>query len=75
MSFNQGVFPNKLKIANIIPIYRNGDMLDWCNYKPISLLSNISKIYEKSMHIYLINFLRKNKLFLLSVQLPKWILN
>ena len=62
MSFNQGVFPNILKIANVIPIHKKGDKLDCNNYRPISLLSNISKIFEKSMHIRLVNFLRKNKL-------------
>ena len=62
MPFNQGVFPNILKIANVIPIHKNGDKLDCNNYRPISVLSNIRKIYEKSMHICLINFLRKNKL-------------
>ena len=64
MSFNQGVFPNILKIANVTHICRKGDKLDCNNYKPISLLSNISKIFEKSMHICLVNFLRKNKLLL-----------
>ena len=62
MSFNQGVFPNILKIANVIPIHKKGDKLDCNNYRPISLLSNISKIFEKSMHIRLVNFLKKNKL-------------
>ena len=62
MSFNQGVFPNILKIANAIPIHKKSDKLDCNNYRPISLLSNISKIFEKSMHIRLVNFLRKNKL-------------
>ena len=62
MSFNQGVFPNILKIANVVPIHKKGDNL-YCNkYRPISLLSNISKIFEKFMHIRLVNFLRKNKL-------------
>ena len=55
MSFNQGVFPNILKIANVIPIHKKGDKLDCNNYRPISLLSNISKIH-------LVNFLKKNKL-------------
>ena len=62
MSFNQGVFPNILKIANVIPIHKKGDKLDCNNYRPISLLSSISKIFEKSMHIRLVNFLKKNKL-------------
>ena len=63
LSFNQGVFPNLLKIANVIPIHKKDDKLDCNNYRPISLLSNISKIYEKCMHIRLKNFLRMNKLF------------
>ena len=60
MSFNQGVFPTILKTANLIPIHKKGDKLDCNNYRPISLLSNISKI----LHIRLANFLRKNKLLL-----------
>ena len=62
--FNQGVFPIVLKIENAISIHRNGDKLDSNNYRPISLISNISKIYEKFMHILLINILRKNKLLI-----------
>ena len=61
ISFNQDVFANTLKIANTIPMHKNGDKVDCNKYRPISLLSNISKIYEKSMHTHLINFLRKNK--------------
>ena len=61
MSFNWGVSPNILKLASVIPIHGN-DKVDCNNYRPIFLLYNISKVYEKSMHIRLINFLRKNKL-------------
>ena len=46
MSFNQGAFPNIPKIANVIPIHKKGDKLDCDNYRLISLLSNISKIFE-----------------------------
>ena len=63
LSFNQGVFPNLLKITNVIPIHKKGDKLDCNNYRPISLLSNISKIYEKCMRTHLTNFLRINNLF------------
>ena len=59
MFFNQGVFPNILKIANVISIHKKGDKLDCNNYRPISLLSNISKLFEKSMHIRLVNFHKK----------------
>ena len=62
LSFNQGIFPNLLKIANVIPIHKKGDKLDCNNYRPISLLSNISKIFENCMHTRLTNFLRINKL-------------
>ena len=61
VSFNKGIFPNFLKIANVIPIHKKGEKLDPNNYRPISLLYNISRLYEKAMHIQLTNFLRKNK--------------
>ena len=63
LSFNQGVFTNLLKIANVIAIHKKGDKLDCNNYRPISLLSNITKIFEKCMHTCLTNFLQDNKLF------------
>ena len=61
VSFNKGIIPDFLKVANFTPIHKKGEKLDPNNYRPISLLSNISKLYEKPMHILLINFLRKNK--------------
>ena len=60
-SFTTGIFPTALKVANIIPIHKKVDKLDCNNYQPISLLSNISKIFEKMMHIQLTSFLNKNK--------------
>ena len=59
--FTTGIFPSVLKVANIIPIHKKGDKFDCNNYRPISPLSNISKIYEKMMHICLTSFLNKNK--------------
>ena len=53
VSFNKGIFPDFLKVANVIPIHKKGEKLDPNNYRPISLLSNISKLYEKAMHIQL----------------------
>jgi len=51
------VFPNKLKFAKVIPIYKKGDMYDPKNYRPISILSTFSKIFGSSMLSRLNNFL------------------
>ena len=39
-------FPDKLKLADIIPTQKNGDRMAKNNYRPVSILSSISKIYE-----------------------------
>ena len=50
LSFNQGKFPAKLKIASMTPTFEKGDKIDVNNYRPISLISNISKVIEKLIH-------------------------
>ena len=58
ISFATGIYPDKLKIAKVIPIFKNkGDQLLVSNYRPISLLSNINKIFEKLVHARLYSFL------------------
>ena len=46
-SLSSGVFPDTLKIAKVIPVFKSGDNRCITNYRPISVLSNNSKIYEK----------------------------
>ena len=46
LSFNQGNFPSILEIAKVLAIFKKEDKLDADNYRPISLLSNLSKIRE-----------------------------
>ena len=42
-----GIFPSKLKLAKVIPLYKKDDEKEFGNYRPISLLSSISKVFEK----------------------------
>jgi hypothetical protein len=51
-----------LKIAKVIPIFKSGDRQSMDNYRPISLLSNFSKILEKIVAIRLTNFLDAQKI-------------
>ena len=43
----KSVFPIKLKLAEVLPVFKKGSSTDKENYRPISILSNISKIYER----------------------------
>ena len=49
-SFSGGTFPNLLKFANGIPVFKKGDKLDYNNYRPISIISKIGKLIEKIVH-------------------------
>ena len=42
-----GIYPNKLKMAKIVLIFKTDDITDPSNYRPISLLSNFNRIFEK----------------------------
>ena len=48
-SLISGIFPNLLKVAKIVPIFKSGDKCDIKNYRPISLLTFFSKLLEKLM--------------------------
>ena len=61
-SLIQGLFPNELKVANIIPLFKSEDPMMFNNYRPVSLLSIFSKIFEKAMYKRLIEFLEMHKI-------------
>ena len=46
LSFKSGIYPQIYKQSVIIPIFKAGDITDISNYRPIALISNISKIFE-----------------------------
>ena len=65
LSLQTGIFPKSLKHVKVVPIYKNkGSPYEVSNYRPISLLSNIEKIFEKLVYARVISFLdSKNILF------------
>ena len=57
-----GVFPDCMKMARITPVFKSGVRVDINNYRPISSLSIISKIFERLMYVRLSSFLKQNKI-------------
>ena len=57
-----GVFPSVLKTTKVVPVFKKGSKVDYSNYRPIFLLSNIEKILEKLMYKRLYTFLNKNNI-------------
>ena len=55
-----GVFPSVIKTAKVVPVLKKDSKLDYSNYSPISLLSNIEKILEKLTYKRLHIFFNKN---------------
>ena len=60
MSLENGVFPEAMKLEKVVPIYKAKNKQMFTNYRPISLLSIISKIFEKVMHQRLYSFLQQD---------------
>ena len=58
-----GIFPNRLKIAKVIPLFKKSDPHIFDNYRPISLLSSISKTFEKVVFNQVYAYFTNNDLF------------
>ena len=63
MSLMEDIFPSELKLAKVVPIYKLGESDKFLNYRPISVLSFFSKIFEKIMYNNVVNFIDKNYTF------------
>ena len=61
--FYSGIFPERLKLANVIPVFKKGDSKLINSYRPISLLPVISKVLEKIIANQLSQYFEENKLF------------
>ena len=62
-SLESGTFPQKMKIADIYPLFKNKERNLCTNYRPISLLITVSKILEKIMYSRVYSFLDKTNQF------------
>ena len=60
LSLQTGIFPDELKCAKVIPIYKSGDPCVLNNYRPISLLSSFSKLLERIIYNKIMKFLTTN---------------
>ena len=54
----KSIWPSALKESEIVPIHKSGSKYCTTNYRPISLISNIAKIFEKIIHNRLIKFFK-----------------
>ena len=62
LSFSTGIFTANLKTANLIAIFKKYDHTSCNNYRPSSLISNISKINERFIHSRIMTFLNANEI-------------
>ena len=61
-SIEKGIFPSALKIAKVLPIFKNGNKALLNNYRPVSILSIFSKMLEKIIYDKLISFIQKHNI-------------
>jgi hypothetical protein len=57
---NAGIFPDDMKLAKVTPIYKSGERTNCGNYRPISIISVVAKILEKTIYNQIFDFLKQN---------------
>lgn len=58
----QGIFPDQMKIAKVVPLHKKGSTASCDNYRPVSVLPSLSKIFEKYIAEELMDYLAANKI-------------
>jgi hypothetical protein len=59
---NAGIFPERLKLSMVKPVFKKGESHEISNYRPISLLTSFSKIIEELIYTRLITHIEANNL-------------
>ena len=65
-SLMNGIFPDRMKIARVIPLFKNGDVKEFSHYRPVSILPQFSKILEKVFHNRLMSFINDKQILNIS---------
>ena len=61
-SLNTGIVPDSFQQAYVSPVHKGGDPSEISNYRPISLLSNLDKAFERLILKYVYNYFLKNNI-------------
>ena len=56
---SEGTYPDLLKIAEVVPIFKKGERNKMTNYRPISLLSQFNKVFEKLLYTRIYSYLTR----------------
>jgi hypothetical protein len=59
---DDGCFPDELKKTKVIPVHKKGDRNDYSQYRPISIVPTLSKVFEKLISKQIVDFLDQNQL-------------
>ena len=62
LSITTKTFPEAWKTAKVIPLHKKDDLMDPKNYRPVSLLSTMSKLLERVIYLQLVSYLEKEKI-------------
>lgn len=62
MSLTLWKFPSDWKITNVVPLFKKNDPKSLSNYRPVSILSCVSKLFERAVFKYVFNFLQQNNI-------------
>ena len=63
LSLRTAIFPDSWKLGHVLPLHKKNDKSEINNYRPISLLSCVSKIAERVVFKYTFNYINENHLF------------